>query len=264
MPVRREKRIRSIEGFVAAVKRDCRKWETSCPWFRGEPGNVRTPVLPGVFRPRPGGGAYDENHLLQQFRMKGPVFVPPPVPQRDDIDLWLFLAQHFGVPTRLLDWTEGSLIGLYFALLEDKPGRQKKPIVWMLNPTELNRLSAPDVVDCVFPLTWYAPQAIVNIGHINIRNAWELGRVPEATEVPVAIQPSYIHPRVSAQKSCFTVHGRNPAGLDQLVGPSCLKKYRIDFRSATEALRELTRMGISRSHIFPDTYGLAQELKFGY
>lgn len=54
-------------------------------------------MVPGVLRPRPGGGRYDENHLLQQFRMKGPVFLEPPVPDRTDTDLWLFLAQHFGM-----------------------------------------------------------------------------------------------------------------------------------------------------------------------
>jgi hypothetical protein len=137
MPVR-EKRVKSVDEFIKTVRRDRLKWATSCPWFRGEPGNTNTPLVPGVFRSRPGGGAYDENHLLQQFRMKGPSFIPDPVPQRGEIDLWLFLAQHHGLPTRLLDWTEGSLIALYFALLEDRP-RRKKPIVWMLNPTELNR-----------------------------------------------------------------------------------------------------------------------------
>ena len=43
---------------------------------------------------------------------------------------WLELAQHYGVPTRLLDWTENALIALYFACESNK---NCDAVVWMLH-----------------------------------------------------------------------------------------------------------------------------------
>ena len=108
-------------------------------WFRGEP-EVERPLLPKVFRKSLDGRVHNENQLLQMFRMKAPTFTKYDTPPRGNTDQWLFLAQHVGLPTRLLDWTESALVGLYFAL------KQEKPIVWMLDPFRLNELSVTEKV----------------------------------------------------------------------------------------------------------------------
>ena len=213
-------------------------------------------LIPRLYRSKPDGSSHQENQLLQFFRMKAPTFASGQIPVREATDQWLFLGQHVGLPTRLLDWTESALVALHFALLE------QQPVVWMLNPVELNQLSITDgqeLTGSEFPLPWFHPENAINIGSINIRGAWELD-VP-GIERPVAIQPTNIHPRMSVQRSCFTIHGRNKSSLEQIVPEMILKRYVIGEEAKVPMQRDLRLLGIDHSTVFPDLDGLARELR---
>ena len=277
--------VKSIEDLVSYIKKDYSSWKTTTyPWFRGEKANTSTPLLPKLYR-RIGKHRHSENSLLQQFRMKAPSLGLMNTPDRNHTDEWLFLAQHVGLPTRLLDWTEGLFIAVYFALLE------KKPVVWMLDPVELNRRSTNQKIeDNIFPLTWFsnsmAPttkndismlaQLLIvdpslyqdfqealgdmtpNLGNINIRGAWENDSI--GTEIPVAIHPTNIHTRMSSQKSCFTIHGKKQESLSNLVSNRILKKYIIPPKLVNSMKKDLRLMGITHTTAFPDLDNLALDL----
>ena len=145
--------IKSVEHFIEVIRKRSSKWHPKEPrWFRGEPP-CDTPLRPSLYRSA--GGSNRENELLQMFRARGAGYSDF-VPSRDHSDQWLFLAQHVGLPTRLLDWSEGALIALHFALKEKKT----PAMVWMLNPLELNALSITQPkrkngLPREFPLPWF-------------------------------------------------------------------------------------------------------------
>ena len=151
-------------------------------WFRGEPDKP-TRLIPKLYR-----DTYDENELLQNFRRRAPILAASSCPSVEATDQWLFLAQHFGLPTRLLDWTDGALIGLYFAVYK---GDYDQPVVWMLNPLGLNEISlTPGLfANKSFGLTWFNPQGHINIASVNIGAAWTggSGATQRAVASPVSI-----------------------------------------------------------------------------
>lgn len=246
--------IQSVEKFIEAVRNGSSEWHPKEPkWFRGEPA-CKTPLVPSLYRV---GRPYRENELLQMFRARGPGYSDS-VPNRDHTDQWLFLAQHVGLPTRLLDWSEGALVGLHFAL------KAESPIVWMLNPLELNDLSVtrPSAKrPREFPLPWIeASQPQVNPAFENIAGAWELDQ--RGVDLPIAIYPTHVHPRLRSQRAGFTVHGKRKDGLDVMVTDTkVLQSFRLDPAYRHSMLEELQLLGITDDVLFPDLDGLAKDLR---
>lgn len=272
----------SVDALIKDVFNDYSSWQTtSTPWFRGEPKDIATPLLPRLFRIE-NGRKHDELKLLHHFRMKAPSLGLPYIPPRDYVDQWLFLAQHVGLPTRLLDWTEGLLIALHFSLYTYQNGA----IVWMLNPDELNRKSYGTFKDGDYALTWFSHkrrpligndlfriQKMIkskgeyplmdeipdNLGNMNIHKAWT--KDSSGTPFPFAVHPTNIHPRMSSQISRFTIHGEMEYEMSKMdLGDRILRKYVIADKAIPNMKRDLRMMGISHSSLFPELDGLTGEL----
>ena len=165
-------------------------------WWRGN-SDTTYHLQPSVFRPRDGDGGYEyEKNINLRFMQKAPAVRDDP-PREDAWFDWLFLMQHYGLPTRLLDWTESPLIACFFAVEnEDEKAQATDGALFALSPYRLNyhqtRISGL--------LAPQAPQAFLLAQRAFVNASSSQHKV-------LAILPSLIDPRMIAQLSGFTIHG---------------------------------------------------------
>jgi FRG domain len=86
-------------------------------WFRGVANGTHS-LLPKIMRDhKTVEEVFErERRLLTRFRQRSMAYWPAGYPQND----WehLFAMQHYGMPTRLLDWSENLFVAAHFALAE--------------------------------------------------------------------------------------------------------------------------------------------------
>jgi len=82
-------------------------------------------------------------------------------------------------------------------------------------------------------------------------------------DFPIALQPPHIDRRIAAQLSSFTIHGRDPLGLEHFAASSQrprLAKITLPRASVKRMREQLLDAGITESTVYPDLYGLGLEL----
>jgi len=199
--------------------------------FRGQP--VKGNLVPSIARKNPAvDTTTQEKELLHQLRLMGASLLP--IPDSNSLEL-LVLAQHFGLKTRLLDWTSNPLAALWFACAD------------------------PKVEVDVF---------VYALAADSLREEDVYREDPFASSETRVFQPRLNNVRLIAQHSWFTLHrySSKANGFVPLdVSPETkenLTEIRIPATSRHDVLRSLERHGISRRTLFPDLQGLCLHLNW--
>jgi hypothetical protein len=245
----------TLAGFVDAVADIRKRWsepEWVEPWFRGQ-RQAEWPLLPGPLRvPEDDFVLATEDEFRDEFQRRGSQLIAGKQPV--DKWEWYFTMQHYGSPTRLLDWTDGALLALYFAI--GRSDGSADAAVWVLDPFWLNRHFHNN--DSIFLPHWDAADAF-------LREIYTGGhRFPD---MPAAIDPPHLSHRFGAQRSHFTIHGNKPFDLstvcEELADPR-LVKITIAAQGIRIMKKDLRTCGIVETTIFPDLEGLSRELTAAY
>lgn len=229
-------------NFLGSVNRGIARCGGARPWWRGQL-DATWDLLPSLYR---SGLASKEANLTGRFRLMAKVRTGD-VPASNDPLGWLFLMQHYGLPTRLLDWSQSPLVALFFAV---QPPDDTDAAVWALHPTRMNALEAG-----VHALFMPRSQAIAQLG-------WQAFRltVKERDERVVAVLTEEADLRQMLQQAVFTLHG-SQGPLNQRRGSEdYLMKIRIPASAKPMIRKDLGNLGINRASLFPDLENLALEL----
>ena len=202
-----------------------------------------------------------ERELLREFRRAYHQYAAH-VPPRDGVLEWLALMQHYGAPTRLLDFTYSIYIAAYFAV---EKARQDCA-VWAFNTdwaleeasARLRALGKPEelISELQKPNTESTEQAVSSllVDSPSAHAAWP-------------VNPFRLNDRLRIQKGVFLAPGavdvtfmQNLASMPGHHDPANLIRIVIPVTLVSEVLADLFLMNITRRSLFPGLDGYAQEL----
>ena len=221
-------------------------------WYRGH-FDERWELKPSVWRDF---DRKEEREMNHEFLWKAKSRTNNP-PNEKDWSAWLSMMQHYGLPTRLLDWSKSPLIALYFAINKYYRTKitQTHASVWVLFPGQLNQVSNSE--SFIYSIYTEIARKMIEPAFVNPKYTVE-------NESIIAVSAVETDMRMLTQQSAFTIHS-SQLGLEKYTeNEKYLKKIIIPSEFIDEMAFELELLGYRPSQVFPDLEHLSLEIKHRY
>jgi hypothetical protein len=241
--------VSSVEDYVRRCFQLREQHQQAKLLYRGQP--QPKPLKPSSGREHKYGGRSmffspkDERYLLHRFRRRAyPHFGREVLPGEA-----LFIARHYGLPTRLLDWTANALYALYFATVAH-PGSDG--VVWVLLQRESEYLE--EFAIDPFELAKWTEEKLFD---------------PSSAHQIKIVFPIFNSPRIVAQDGVFTLHTEPRRALETCkdvkfkrgdLDIRALYRWRIKSSVKSRVISELSGLGITHRMVYPDLDGIARSL----
>jgi len=179
-----------------------------------------------------------ENDIFEAFKRRS---FPHLIGKNDNFSDWdwIALAQHHGLPTRLLDWTENPLAALWFAFENKRDVAYRS--VWQLSVEDTGLFSG------------------------------KTDGSPFDQNKTIVFQPRHISNRITAQSGWFTVHRLYDSKKYKFFPLNMNGKYKpflihlkIENKLQDEIIKKLDKLGVNHYFIYPDLEGLTKYLDWKY
>lgn len=185
------------------------------------------------------------------------------VPDRDNIDEWMALMQHFGAPTRLLDFTYSPYVAAFFAFEK----AQKWDIaIWAVDTDWIdNKFEENNKDNFLYDFAeqyanYRSPAAFRRLFLKDIDNEYVL-----------TINPFRLNDRLAYQQGLFLCPASVKVGFMKNLGglfrglstDKPVRKYVLKIEERDGVLHQLHKMNINRITLFPGLAGFAESCKVG-
>lgn len=258
MPLPEERVAETLNDVLDEVRKIGANSSTGTLWFRGA-SSATHELIPRLFRGPETAAVLlgREAEMVSQFKSRS-----RPLLRGESHSDWgyLFIMQHYGVPTRLLDWSENCFLALYFALsVAAEKGFASDAALWVVDPAAWNAQTFPGMG---------APGQALHAESAQLNNYAPGREVDNMTDGAAAMFALYNNPRITAQRGVFTVFGREKDSMEAIFDrkgfpATALTKLCLPQASLESLNAEVRTLGFRESMIYPDLGGLASEIRIG-